>query len=368
MAEILVSGYYGFYNAGDEAILAGMIRAVREVAPETTFTVVSGKAAYTRSLHGVAAVSRGDFKNIWRAMGRADLFISGGGTLLQDVTSSKSLSYYLGLITMAKLRLKPVMIYAQGAGPVRRPLGRTLIPVIANGVDLITVRDPESAETLRHLGVVRPPLSVTADSALALGPSDPEWGASLLREAGVDPGRPVIGVSVRQWKQGEAPMQPPLARALDQLAREAGAQVVFIPMQEPADIEAATAVSQHMEMPVVVAQGRYTYAQVMAMIAGCNLLVGMRYHALVFAAMNGVPLVGLSYDPKNDAFLRLIGETAAGTTQHLEVEAILRAGRRALSEAIPIRQRLLEKMAELTPLSRHNATLVADLLKRRGSR
>lgn len=364
MAEILVSGYYGFYNTGDEAILAGITRSVREIAPDTSFTVVSGKAAYTRSLHGVNAVSRGDFKNIWRALGRADLFISGGGTLLQDITSSKSLTYYLGLITMAKMRLKPAMIYAQGAGPVNRAVGKTLIPLVANGVDLITVRDPESAETMRHLGVRRPPLHVTADPALALGPSDPERGARLLQEAGVDLARPVIGVSVRPWKQGEQAWEPGLAEALDQLVRETGAQVLFLPMQHHNDVPAAAAVAKLMTRPAVLAQGDYNYADLMAMVARCDLMVAMRYHAIVFAAMNTVPLVGLSYDPKNDSFLRLIGEEVAGSTHQLEAAAVAAAGRKALMESAAVKQRLAQKMAELTPLSRRNAQLAVDLLKR----
>lgn len=366
MAEILVSGYYGFYNAGDEAILAGMIRAVRELAPDTTFTVVSGKAAYTRSLHNVAAVSRGDFKNIWRGLGRADMMISGGGTLLQDVTSSKSLAYYLGLITMAKLRFKPVMMYAQGAGPVLHPFGRTLIPAIGNGVDLITMRDPEAAKTLKQLGVRRPPVHVTADPALALGPSDPEWGGTLLKAAGADLSRPIIGVSVRPWKQGQQPMEPALATALDQLARESGAQVVFLPMKQRDDVQAAAEVARHMETPAILAQADFTYAHVMAMTARCDLMVGMRYHALVFAAMNAVPLVGLSYDPKNDSFLRLIGEQAAGATGDLDSGAVIAAGRTAFLEGESIRRRLRERMAELTPLARRNAELAVDLLKRRG--
>jgi polysaccharide pyruvyl transferase CsaB len=365
MTEILVSGYYGFKNAGDEAILAGMIQAVREIEPEAAFTVISGKAAYTRSLHGVAAVSRGDFRAIWRALGRANLFVSGGGTLLQDITSFKSLSYYLSLIAMAKLHLKPAVIYAQGAGPVTKAYSKALIPSVVNAVDLITVRDPEAAETLKHLGVFRPPVHVTADPALALGPADPEWGASLLRETGVDLTRPVIGVSVRPWSLGRAPMQPGLAKALDRLATETGAQVVFIPLLEPADVGAAAAVAREMQTKAVLAQGDFTFRHVQAMIARCDLLVGMRYHALVFAAMNAVPLVGLSYDPKNDSFLRLIGERAAGSTDRLEAEAVLEAAHQAWSEADAFRARLRLKMAELTPLARRNAQFALELLKRR---
>jgi len=366
MAEILVSGYYGFYNAGDEAILAGIIRSVRELAPETTFTAISGKAAWTRSLHGVEAVSRGDFRHIWQAVGRADLVMLGGGTLLQDVTSSKSLTYYLGIVSMGKTRFKPVMLYAQGAGPVRRPLGKTLIPAVINWVDAITLRDAESAETLHHLGVRRPPTTVTADAALALGPSDPDFGRAQLQQAGLDPSRPVIGVSVRPWKQPGASLEPPLAAALDRLAVETGAQIAFIPMQRHNDVQAAQVVASLMEHRPVLVQGDFTFPQVMAMVAACDLMVGMRYHALVFAAMNGVPLVGLSYDPKNDSFLRQIGEEAAGPTWRLDAETVVTLARKSLSDAAAVKARLRERMAALTPLSKQNARLAVELLKRRG--
>ncbi|HEY3368908.1 MAG TPA: polysaccharide pyruvyl transferase CsaB [Symbiobacteriaceae bacterium] len=365
MANILVSGYYGFNNAGDEAILAGLIRAIRELEPETNFTVISGTAARTRAEHGVSAVSRGDFKKIWKAMAEADLVISGGGSLLQDVTSTKSLVYYLGVMTLAMMRHRPVMVYAQGIGPVTGLVGRTLIPTVVNGVSQITVRDQESLETLRHLGVFHPPAMVTADPALALGPADPDWGAALLKEQGVDLARPILGVSIRPWKLGEQPVEPELAKALDELAGE-GLQVVFIPMQLPRDIQAATEVARLMTQPAEILQGDYTYAHAHAMIARCDAMIGMRYHALVFAAMDGIPLAGLSYDPKTDSWLKLVGETPAGTTNNLTGRALARAVRRALAEAPAFRQRLLHKMAELTPLAKKNAELAVNLIKRSG--
>lgn len=369
MAEILVFGYYGFHNAGDEAILAGMLQALRELAPDLSITVVSGTAAETRAMHGVKAVSRGAVRQIWQAIGRADLVICGGGSLLQDVTSSRSLTYYLGLVALAKARSKPVLFYAQGIGPISGVVGRSLIPLIVNTVDAITVRDRESAETLRRLGVRRPPVTVTADPALGLGPTDPGRGAELLAAAGVDLSRPVIGVSVRPWKQWERQLEPVLARALDALIQETGAQVAFLPMQQQStDTEAANVVTRLMKEPAVVLEGPYSHEQLQTLIARCDLLIGMRYHALVFAAMNGVPLVGLSYDPKNDAFLRMIGEKAAGSTGRLNTGLLTDAARRALAEAPAFRERLLQRMAELTPLSRKNAQLAVDLLKRRDRR
>jgi len=365
VAEILIAGYYGFHNAGDEAMLAGLRRAIRELRPDVTFTAISGTASQTRRLHGIGAVSRSDIRGIWEAIGRADLVMFGGGSLLQDVTSSRSLIYYLGLATMAWIRRKPVMFCAQGIGPVTRPLGRAMVPLIVNRAAMITARDPEAAETFRRLGVTRPPVTVTADAALVLGPADPEAGEALLRQAGVNPDRPVIGVSVRPWKPGPQPLEPRLAEALDQLAREAGAQVVFIPMQQSKDVEAGRAVAACMREPAIVLGGPYTYEDLRAVIARCDLIIGMRYHSLVFAAMSGVPLVGLSYDPKNDAFLRQIGQEAAGSTDRLDPAAVVAAGSRALADAAAVRADLLRRMDRLVPLARLNAELAVELLKGR---
>lgn len=366
--NILVSGYYGFQNAGDEAILGGMIRAFRELDPAVRFTVISGRSANTRQVHGVDAVSRNRPRRIWDAVGRADLVISGGGSLLQDITGFKSIPYYLGVATMGVLRRKPVMFYAQGVGPVRGPVGRHLTRLVGNRVDLITVRDPESAAFLHRLGVRRPPVQVTADAALALDPGDPEAGRRLLAQAGVpDDGRPLIGVSVRPWKAVEVATEPALAGALDALARSTGGRVVFIPMQVPHDVAAAAEVRAMMQEPAVVLteSDRPTYLDGLHLVAACDLMVGMRYHALVFAAMAGVPLVGLSYDPKNDAFLRLIGMAPAGSTAALDPQAVAAAGLAALGRPAAEVERLRRRMAEMSAKSRENARLALDLAGRR---
>ena len=368
MSEILVSGYYGFKNAGDEAILGGIISAIRELDPGARFTVISGKAAQTRAIHKVEAISRGDFKRIWKAMARTELLISGGGSLLQDVTGFKSIPYDLGVVSMGKLRGAPVMFYAQGVGPVTGMVGRSLIPTVGNFVDQITVRDQDSAGTLHRLGVRRPTVEVTADAALALGPADPELGRPALAAAGLRfDGRPVIGVAIRPWK-GNEQMEASLALGLDQIVRETGAAVVFIPMQWPHDVNAARSVTSRMKQSAAIVEGEFTYRELQAMIGCCDVLIGMRYHALVFAAMNGVPLVGLSYDPKNDSFLRLLGQEAIGTAQVLDATALRTDLRRNLEQAQTIRSHYQDVIGRLTPLSRRNAQVALDLMRRWKSR
>lgn len=360
-----MSGYYGFNNAGDEAILGGIITAFRDIDPTVKFTVISGKVSYTRRVHGVEAVSRGDIRSIWRAMDRADLLLSGGGSLLQDVTGTKSIIYYLGVVSMGKLHRLPVMFYAQGIGPVRGLVGRGLVPLVTNAVDLVTVRDAESAQAIKELGVRRPDVRVTADAALVLPSPTREAGEAVLDQFGLKlPRRPVIGVSMRPWRFAQAAAAQAMAEALDDLAAELDATILFIPMQVPHDVNAAREIASRMKAPALEFSGEVTYRETQALIAACDVVVGMRYHALVFSALSRVPLVGLSYDPKNDSFLRLLGQTAVGTAQELDAGRLKEAVRDALDRSEQIKRQYDRVLERLIPQSRENAQLAMDLMKR----
>ncbi|NLK01375.1 MAG: polysaccharide pyruvyl transferase CsaB, partial [Clostridia bacterium] len=144
MPRVVLSGYYGFQNAGDEAILYSIIKALRKVSPDIEMLVLSNSPSETSLRHGVEAANRWCIKEIYSEIRKSDLFISGGGSLLQDVTGLKSLVYYLGIVFLAKLLGKPVMFYAQGIGPINSFIGRVLTKIAADRVDLITVRDENS--------------------------------------------------------------------------------------------------------------------------------------------------------------------------------------------------------------------------------
>ena len=124
MYNILISGYYGFDNIGDESILRTLVTSLRERIPDCSLTVLSHDPAATREKYGVEAVERMSPLAIARAVRRCDMLISGGGSLLQDVTSSKSLHYYLAIIRFAQLLGKKVFIYSQGIGPIEKDADR----------------------------------------------------------------------------------------------------------------------------------------------------------------------------------------------------------------------------------------------------
>ena len=128
--RIAVSGYYGFKNAGDDAILMALVTTLRALAPGVEITVFSNSPAETRQLYGVRAVNRWNpFRVIW-ALLHSDLLLSGGGGLLQDVTGGgvRSICYYLMVVLLALVVGKPVVYYAQGVGPDLDPLWTLVDP------------------------------------------------------------------------------------------------------------------------------------------------------------------------------------------------------------------------------------------------
>ena len=151
MSKILISGYYGFANAGDEAMLTAIIESLRQVEKNVELTVLSGNPEDTAAKHQVCSVYRFNPLGIIRAMKDSELIISGGGSLLQDVTSKRSLLYYLSIIGLGKFFGKKVMLYSQGIGPLNRSSTRRAVGFVLRFVDTITVRDSISKDELEEL-------------------------------------------------------------------------------------------------------------------------------------------------------------------------------------------------------------------------
>src|SRR5690606_31940136 len=208
--KIVISGYYGFGNAGDEAILEAMVRDLRALAPGARLVVLSADPAATAARCGVEAVPRTHLPSVLGALRGADLFISGGGSLLQDATSWRSVPYYAGLMRLARWMGVPVFVYAQGIGPLRRPWLRRLAARVLNGAAEVTVRDRLSYEMLLELGVNPAAVTITADPVFALAPGAPEPVATAAASpdpaAGGAPAGPAAsgGPAVSAGRRGDA--------------------------------------------------------------------------------------------------------------------------------------------------------------------
>lgn len=310
--KIVISGFYGLGNTGDEAILESIIDNLREQLDEPELTVFSLSPELTASQHGVKSIYRGwrqDFKAKVRALKEADLLVSGGGGLLQDTYPTKfifgPLPYYLLIVFLAKLCGTKVMFFSQGIGPVTSTWGKILMKIFANMADFITVRDQYSKDYLLKLGVTKPETVVTSDIVFAFKPKE---DFTCIESLKLEQNDHLVAVSVRPWfdhvKQFEQ-----IATILDALVEERQITPVFVPMEGHHDVEASNKVLSHMKHAdkCHVLGKDFSPNQYLNFIGCCQLTIGMRLHALIFSTIQGVPHIGLSYDKKVESLLRRSG-------------------------------------------------------------
>jgi len=297
------------------------------------------------------------------AMRRADLLISGGGSLLQNVTSRRSLYYYMGIILLALLLDKRVMLYAQGIGPVTGHLPCACMRWLGNRVSLITVRDEGSMAELRRLGITRPPMECTADPVLGIHPVGREAGRAILARCGADGAKPVIGISVRDW-QGWQHYKEILAEISDAIVRELDARVIFLPMQYPEDVRTAKTVAAWTQEECVVLDDEYSTSELLSLVANMDLMIGVRLHALIFAGVMGVPMIGISYDPKVDRFLRSIGEKPVNDLQDITTASVMKEVRRKWAARREFTAGSANLLARMRILAARNAELAMGLVRK----
>ena len=250
--KLVLAGYYGCGNLGDEAMLEPLLSGIRKNFPTSEITVLSGDPPETSRCYNVAAVKRFSFFDVIRAIRNCDALILGGGGLLQDATSMRSLRYYLLLIGIAKFFRKKVALLGQGIGPVRN---KGLLKRKLKNIDLITVRDEESLKELTRIGIAAKKLALTADLAFLIEGRDREKAKKLLEIDGVVKCRQcMIGVSIRSLikDKGSDGTYAMIASMCDRLIKEKDCQIVFLIFKYPDDIETANKVMGLMKYPAHV--------------------------------------------------------------------------------------------------------------------
>lgn len=316
MKKVFIFGYYGFKNLGDEAILTSIIKTLKENDPSIIIYALSYNANYTKEVHGIIGIRRNNMKDILCAIKDADLVISGGGSLLQDVTSSRSLIYYLGIMWIAKLFRKPILFFSNGFGPIKRKWNRHITRKMVNKVDKIIVRDEKSKATMEEIGIIRP-IEVTADATFVLNCIDEEKVQQILKKESIPNDRPLVGISVRPWVLKENFVES-MAKFCDYVS-DKGTNVVFVPMQIEKDTELSKEIIDQMKREAYILKDEYKPEEILGIIGKFDILVGMRLHALIFAAIETVPTIGLEYDPKIAAFLESVGQENIGKVEKLDV-------------------------------------------------
>lgn len=364
--DTIISGYYGFQNIGDDALLMSIINDLRKYKPDIKILILSKIPAGTSRDYGVDSISRVNILRIFGAMRNARAFIYGGGNLLQDNTSTRSLVFYLGIVWFAKKMKLKVMFYANGIGPLHKNVGRLLTKKIMNKVDLITLREELSCYELKSMDIGEPRILVTADSAFTVIDRLEAASCDIPELAGVDAGTPILGISLRKYPRHEKleheNYETVIARFADHMASEHGMLPVFIPMQHPDDLPILENVASIMQSRCLVIREKLNVFQTYHIIRRMDLMVGMRLHALVFAAGAGVPMVGLVYDPKIQGFLEYANQASAGDVRTIEFENLREIAEDVWNRRDEIKEQMKKDVERLKLKASENARVAVELI------
>lgn len=295
MAErILFSGYFGFGNTGDEAIIEALCQEVRRQDSDAEISVLLDNAELAARLQ-VRAYPRRSVRGIISALRNCDLLISGGGGLLQDTTGLGSVVYYLGIIALARMMGRPAQIMCQGFGPVRRGISKLLVRCFLPWAVSSTWRDENSLAEVRRLA---PKLEakLSADPALLLEPVGADELARIKEKYNLS--KPFIVVALRRWTGLRLEDFTGLLGKI--LAEQPNLEIVILPFQESQDGALAEELRHSLDNEkerVHLVKGLLP-RQILSLIGEAEMVLAMRLHALIFAAGRGVPFLGAAYDPK----------------------------------------------------------------------
>lgn len=290
--RFLLSGYYGFDNLGDDALLAIIVAQLRTRYPHATIDALSATPDVTAHELGISATPRWDQSAIRDAVAEADVVLSGGGGLLQNGTSLKSLLYYAGIVRTAIRANKKTMVFAQSIGPLDF-WGKQTVRECCKGLHAATVRDERSRELFAPLV----PATRVERSADPVFLYDLPEAPLDLTAAGLGPeSDPLVIVCVRKTAHQNDGVAA-IAAAIDRLAARYGARVAFVPFGGTPDAEASTLIIRKCKsQPMLVAlEGLDAVATA---IAQARLVIGVRLHALILAIRLGIPFLAVPYDPK----------------------------------------------------------------------
>lgn len=279
----LLSGYYGKGNGGDEALLATLVQMLPS---HVTPVVLSGNPEETRDRYNVEAHNRMAIVPVLQALRSCDALIWGGGSLIQDVTSTISPFYYGGLMGLAqKMGLKTIA-WGQGIGPLVRPQTRWMAKHNFAGCTQISVRDRASSALLSDWQIPH-----------ILAP-DPVWAlASHPVPELEDLPTPRVAVTLRQHPLLTPTRLHNLTRALVDFQKATQAFILLLPFQKSEDLGIAQAIQPHLA-DVSQILCFEDPQKLKGVFRGVEMAIGMRLHSLIMAAAEGCRCFALSYDPK----------------------------------------------------------------------
>jgi polysaccharide pyruvyl transferase WcaK-like protein len=375
-------------NAGDAALISGIMDAVdNECGKRLRYEIPSVRPSYitnnyANDAHPVGmmpwnlSVKMFGFPT-WRSIMRTDLSLI-FDAILFDRSLYNPLFNYLStvylMLPFAKRAGKILGMYNVGAGPVNTDAGKKMLREVSELMDFITVRDQDSYDILREIGVKNPRMTVAADAALTVTPPPAERIDAIISKAGFLKSDNILAINVNRYldswaSPGRKPMTPEqfvsvYGQALSAVVQDLGVQLMFVSTQHH-DVEISTQVMNAVQAPcrkALISNVDLNHYEIQGVMARAGLLFGMRLHSIILAASVHTPVIGLEYQPKVTHFLKTagLGENSLSFND-FTVEQIAAHIKNAWLDRAKIRAVLDTNIPRLQEQARIPARLIAGL-------
>ena len=331
--KILIIGWFGAGNIGDEAILLSELHAMRErisdaefhilsFDPERTQRLVSGLQQVVKII-GVGSKHkflRTDFRGLWHSLTTVDMVVIGGGGIFQDIYNHYPIPFFTLMVVLSKLLSKRVVIHSVGIGPIRTWIGKRLTRFASNLADSVTVRDHESKYMLASIGVNKD-IGISSDPVFLLEPVKSEKVKGLLASNDLTSGLK-IGVCIQDLLSWSNENKMALAEALDRTISEMGAKVVFIPFgsyrdgwfskdsSDTVDLSSARRLAAMMNERAIIIAEELDPQELLSFIGELDIIISMRLHGIIMGISQSIPVIGLTYkqETKITNLMKWIGQ------------------------------------------------------------
>lgn len=279
--KILISGYYGFDNFGDEAILGLLIDKLKDC----DVTVLTNNPRKTFDTYGVHSVYTFSIEHVLKEVAYCDVLISGGGSLLQNITSNQSLWFYSSIIQFAQLMKKEVVIFAQGIGPIKGWFSTGLVKKLLKKCQYISVRDEKSLELLNKWKIKN--VNLVCDPIYSLEVEQPNRTNK-------------IGVQLRTFETLTDELFDNIVKQIN--IRYYNREIELLSLQDEKDVGISQVFYNKLRkanpnIKVTIAKD-LNNKEIINHISEYDCMIGMRYHACLVAVKYGVKTMAIGYDPK----------------------------------------------------------------------
>ncbi len=346
--KVLIVGYYGSDNVGDEMLLKATINLLNKVYDSPEITAITYNVKNTMENHRINGISRNKYFEILKGIKRADIIVGGGGSMLQNVTSNRSLIYYLAILSLSKFLGKKVVLLGNGIGPLRGNFYINLTTKILRKLDAIVLRDEDSYNLLKSFNLENIYLGNDLVFSLDMDKSKDEEDKKIV-------------FNLRKWFYNENFILT-MEKFIEYLVNE-GFHVSLIPFQRGNDDIILRRIERSLNSHRVKLLDNLSYKELMAEIASSKLFLGMRLHGLIFSSILEKPFIGLSYDPKVSIFSKKLGQVCFEDLNNITLDSLIKEFNRVYSNIEDYKEVLSKNVEEIFQLNHINEDVLRKLIQ-----